>query len=70
LKSPGFAPAILFWGAAIPLLHFTIAGRDPAILFAATKKDARVEPAQGETWIPGVRAAQARPNEPNHLRRA
>jgi hypothetical protein len=28
----------------------TIAGLDPAIFFAATKKDARVKPGHGEWW--------------------
>jgi hypothetical protein len=29
---------------------FIFAGPDPAILFLATKKDARVKPGQGEQW--------------------
>jgi hypothetical protein len=30
---------------------FTIAGLDPAIFFAATKKDARVKPGHGEFYM-------------------
>jgi hypothetical protein len=41
-------------------LSFIIAGLDPAILFVATKKDARVKPGHDDGWMMEKRDATLR----------